>query len=438
MTAAWTSTEDAEFRAIADGGVQLNGSPAAPPDRDSWQPVDLRPILEGLRTGTIVVPIPTLMERTDGVALLYRGEVHSFAGEPESGKSWAAAAECARLVLLGEPVLYLDFEDNPASVLARLLALGATPEAILASFTYIRPDQPGQHATIAALAHGDLVLVVIDGLSEAYVLMGLDPEKNVDAAKFLAMLPRPIAAAGAAVIQIDHVTKAREGRGRYAIGAQHKLAGIAVAYSFEVIKPFSRIQDGTIKIRVEKDRHGHVRGHAEAGVIAVAHVQPHDDGERVAITLGPPDGSTVDDTFRPVVLMERVSRALEAHPGLTKRAVRETVTGRAKYVDLALDLLVADGFIRVEALGQANHHHVDRPFREADDADRVPVSPPCPDRVRDTGETDRVPVSPPIGDTDTGHTPVLSIVSPPSAADRRAALAQAEADERRLSQGGGV
>ena len=47
---------------------------------------------------------------------------------------------------------------------------------------------------------------------------------------------RPIAAAGAAVVLIDHVAKDKEKRGRYAIGAQHKLAGVAVAYGIEVLR----------------------------------------------------------------------------------------------------------------------------------------------------------------------------------------------------------
>ncbi|MDX6436769.1 MAG: hypothetical protein QOK34_1603 [Gaiellaceae bacterium] len=400
-----TADQDAAFRGAADG-VSLNGNSATSGEHDSWQPVPLGPILEGLRTGAIVGPVPTLMRRTDGVALLYRAEVHSFAGEPESGKSWAAANVGARLVTQGDAVLYLDFEDNPASVLARMLALGATSDAILSHFTYIRPDTPSRDATIAALRRVDYVLAIIDGLSEAYGLLGLDSEKNADVATFLALLPRPIAAAGAAVVQIDHVTKAREGRGRYAIGAQHKLAGIAVAYSFEVIKPFSRLQAGTIKIRVEKDRHGHVRGHADGHVIALAQIEPQDNGERVTFTLNPPDTSSTTGTFRPTVIMERVSKFLEDNPGAGVNTIRGAIESKAANVDLAVRALVAEHHVEQRQEGQSKRHYVVLPYRQ--DSDRVPVSQPCPNRVPDTGGSDRVPVSPPIGDTNTGHGPRTS------------------------------
>ena len=377
----WTAEEDAAFRAVADG-LSLNGNSSAA-DHDSWQPVPLGPILEGLRTGTIVGPVPTLMRRTDGIALLYPAEVHSFAGEPESGKSWAAAAEGARLVARGDAVLYLDFEDNPASVLARMLALGATTDAILSHFTYIRPDTPSRAATVTALTRIDYVLAIVDGLSEAYGLLGLDSEKNADVATFLATLPRPIAAAGAAVVQIDHVTKAREGRGRYAIGAQHKLAGISTAYSFEVVKPFSRSQGGTIKIRVEKDRHGHVRGHATGHVIALAQIEPENNGERVIFTLNPPDTSSTAGTFRPTVLMERVSRFLEDNPGAGVNSIRAAIESKAANVDAAVRALIDEHHVEQRVEGQAKRHYSLVPYRQ--ETDRVPVSQPCPNRVPDTG-----------------------------------------------------
>jgi len=48
-------------------------------------------------------------------------------------------------------------------------------------------------------------------------------------------LARPITDTGAALVEVDHVAKNRETRGRFAIGGQQKLAGVAVAYGVEVI-----------------------------------------------------------------------------------------------------------------------------------------------------------------------------------------------------------
>jgi hypothetical protein len=160
---------------------------------NDWAPEDLTSIVDGLQRGEIVGPVPTLLARTDGVPLLYLGQIHSIAGEPEVGKGWIVQAETARL-LPHHKVLYLDFEDTAASVLERLFALGATAEQITTNLAYVRPDVPPAPRTIPGLlAEGPFVLAVIDGLSEAYVLLGLDPYSNVDAAKFLAAVARPLA-----------------------------------------------------------------------------------------------------------------------------------------------------------------------------------------------------------------------------------------------------
>lgn len=380
--------------------------PARPVPVTSWEPIPLEPIVSGIMAGEIVGPVPSLMQRDDGVALLYRGELHSIAAEPECGKSFVIQGETARLVSEGEDVVYLDFEDTPPSIVARLLALGAPAEALLSHLTLVHPEQALHPDALDALLAGRTpALAVIDGVTEAMGLLGLEIASNDDIGKFRARLARPLAATGAAVVEIDHVVKDRESRGRYAIGGQHKLAGVAVAYSITPIQRPSRTRPGVLKLVVEKDRHGHVRAHEDSSrVVALARITPAEDGARVTVTLTPPDSVSDEGTFRPTVLMERVSRAIEAHPGLSKRGIREGVKGKASAVDLALELLVTDGHVRPDQDGQAIRHHVVTPFREADDTHRVPVSSPCPDRVPDTGVHDRVPVSPPPrGDTDTGH-----------------------------------
>ncbi len=49
---------------------------------------------------------------------------------------------------------------------------------------------------------------------------------NTDVARFGQMLPRWLAERGPATVALNHVTKDRENRGRYAIGAVHKLNGL--------------------------------------------------------------------------------------------------------------------------------------------------------------------------------------------------------------------
>lgn len=104
--------------------------------RSTWAPVDLRAVLAGP-----LDPLhASLMRRSDGHGLLYPGMVHSFFGEPESGKSLLMQWACAVLLGEGEPVLYVDFESDERSVMRRLTALGARRKHLKSGFTYIRPE----------------------------------------------------------------------------------------------------------------------------------------------------------------------------------------------------------------------------------------------------------------------------------------------------------
>jgi len=352
--------QEAAFRAATEG--------TPPPPTTTWWPLDLASIVAGLQAGEIVGPTPQLMPRSDGTCLLYPGEIHSLAGEPETGKGWIALAA----------VLYLDFEDAPASIIGRLLALGAPPNAIVDRFTYVRPSDPFTAATLdALLARHTYQLAVIDGLSEAYALLGLDPYSNSDAAKFLAALARPIADSGAAVLLIDHVVKAKDTRGRYALGAQHKLAGIAVAYSTHTIHPPSRTNAGLIRINVEKDRHGHVRSHAHANVIALAHITPQNDGDQVTVALEPPEVNVTESgTHRPTVLMGRVSDYVRDEPGASRNTIRNGVKGRGEYVDNALHLLIAEGYIDRRPDGRSHAHYTLHEYENPSspiESHRVPI-----------------------------------------------------------------
>lgn len=360
----------------------------------TWAPIDLQPVLAGIASGEITGPTPTLMARTDGVQLLYPGELHSLAGEPESGKGWIALAETARIIKDGQRVLYIDFEDCAANVTGRLLALGAPTDAIGERLAYVQPADPLTPAALKKLLSSHpFALAILDGMSEAYALLGLDSYSNSDVPVFLSRLPRPIAATGAAVVLIDHVTKSKEGRGRWAIGAQHKLAGIAVAYGVEVIEPPSRTRAGKIKLTVWKDRHGHVRGHAAYGTIALARIEPTDNGDIVTVTLDPP-AATPGDNFRPTILMERASLAVEDTPGLTTRELRDRIKGsRATAKDDAIQTLIREHHIEVreEARGARRHYPI-APYRQADDptvSERVPS-------VSDTPDSAACPVSHPL------------------------------------------
>src|SRR5204862_975383 len=78
-------------------------------------------------------------------------------------------------------------------------------------------------------------LVVLDGTTEGYGLHGWDISDNNDSPKWRNAYIKPALRAGAATLGSDHVVKSRENRNGYAIGAQHKKAGLTgVLYELQV------------------------------------------------------------------------------------------------------------------------------------------------------------------------------------------------------------
>ena len=356
---------DADAQSLAKTATWLPSTAAGSP----WEPVDLTDVLDGDET----LEAPTLLARSDGQHLLYPAAVHSISGEPESGKTWVALV-CAAQVLRdpdGRHVTYVDFEDRAGRVVPRLLALGAPRSAILERFHYIRP-------TAALDAAGRRLLdevadassyAVIDGVTEAMTMHGLSLLDNEDAARYLDLLPRHLADHGPAVLQVDHVVKDAESRGRYAVGAQHKLAGLdGAAYGIKVLDPFGRGKIGRAAISVHKDRPGAVREFALGN--AVAHLVIDSRGEAMGAWLEEPQTMPKgpEGGLRPTHLMEKVSRYIEMSPGATRTQIEQGVTGKGTYVRMALDALVSEGYVTTTSGTRGAHNHsIVAVYREAED-----------------------------------------------------------------------
>lgn len=359
LTLAPTETAAAEGNEIA--GV-------AP----SWTPVDLGPYLDG----TWSPPEPTLLERTDGICLLYPGLVHDFHGESESGKSLLAQGLAAQQLAAGLAVLYVDFESDAGQVAARLLALGATREQLREHLVYVRPEA-SPYALVEQPAWVELLsqpfaLVVLDGVTDALGQFGAASKDNDDIATWHRLVPRTLAVrTGAAVLLVDHVVKSTEGRGRFAIGGQTKMAAIdGASYLVEVEAPLGKGLAGVVVLRVGKDRPGTIRPHCgtwraldrtqEAARVTVdstgsdglirMHVEPP------TTKVGEPED---DKPFRPTGVMEKVSRLLELrHEPISARELLRTYKGdggkaRDSIVYDAVNLLVAESYL-VEQTGPRN------------------------------------------------------------------------------------
>lgn len=328
----------------------------------SWRPVDLAPHL----AGDAPVVRPALLARSDGQCLLYPGKLHWLSGEPEAGKGWIALQACAERMNAGERVLYVDFEDQAPTAIDRLRALGVADELIAERFLYLAPEGRVGDGDIDRLLALRPALAVADGVTEGMVLHGQDPIDNTAVAEWIGLVLRPFTRAGAAVLTLDHVTKSKDNRGRWAYGGQHKLAGVDVAYGVTVGVPMGRGRTGELHVVVHKDRPGFVRGFAHNGREA-ATVTIRSSGESVSVEVGSPGAAGGDEDFRPTGLMERVSKVLESGDGLTGEGIRAAVTGKAKWVDKARSLLVSEGRARVEEDGRSRLHFSVEPYRESED-----------------------------------------------------------------------
>lgn len=335
----------------------------------TWAPLALDDVLAGQE----IDPPPSLLARADGVFLLYKGAVHTVSGEPGSGKTWLTLIAALQELAHGNTVTMIDFEDRASRVIGRLLALGAHPDAIRHRFRYIRPHTGIDPTTMADLDQGihGANLVILDGVTEAMTLHGFELEKNADVARFYDLLPRHIAdTTGAAVVLIDHVVKDGEKQGRWALGGQHKLAGIdGVAYLVKAIEPFGRGKTGVARITVSKDRPGYVEEIALGRTVAELHL----DAREITCLrhrLQEPSETPKDEAgnMRPTHLMERVSRWLEGNPRANRSRITESVTGKTTYVRRALDRLIQEGYVEVSQEGNREQiHRVITPFREDQD-----------------------------------------------------------------------
>ena len=100
---------------------------------------------------------------------------------------------------------------------------------------------------------------MIDGVTEGMGVFGVDSSMDNDkVALWVRTFPRRVAQhTGAATVLIDHVTKNSDSRGRFAIGAQAKLAGLdGAACRSRLVKPLGRGMEGALSVRVAKDPAG--------------------------------------------------------------------------------------------------------------------------------------------------------------------------------------
>jgi len=298
---------------------------------ESWRPRNLAELEER----------PLVRPTLGGVGFVYPGKRHVFSGERESAKTLAAYAVAVEVLRAGGRVVVIDFEMGEWDARDRLRELSATAEE-LARLFYIQPEERATPAVVEALIALEPSLVIIDAAAGAYELQGLDDNKRGEVERFASLYVQPFWRREIATIVIDHVVKDPEKRRGYAIGSERKGGAADVHLGFEAITKLSRGGRGVYKLTTFKDRPTWLR-RPTAGEL---HVESGEGGAlRVQFQAAAAEGPGPEDGFRPTVLMERVSRYLEAQSEPVPRsAVEKYVRGSAEYLRLAIDCLVREGY----------------------------------------------------------------------------------------------
>lgn len=299
----------------------------------TWQPLNLA------APEYAVDPEPP---HVDYGGLLYRGKRHVVSAPTESLKTLVVMALALDAIRAGRRIGLLDFEMGPHALRRLLVDLGATLEQLAAVY-YVEPGGPPGPADLDAIAEQQLELVVIDASMGAFHASHLDDNKRQDVESFAAQWITPLWQRGIATVVLDHVTKAAEGRGKYAIGSERKVGQVDVHLGLEVIgTPLARGGQGLVKVHVHKDRPGFLHRPHAAEIALTSDPDTH----RITWEVRPA-ANEPGDTFRPTVLMQRVSAFLqEQTEPVSLTTVENNVQGKSRdWIRKAVQALIDDGYI---------------------------------------------------------------------------------------------
>lgn len=300
----------------------------------SWMPV------------TIPVDNDPLHPTIGGI--LFPGLTHELTGDSDTGKTMLLAALAIDQIHDGYSVVWIDFEMGRRHFSKRLLnGLNMDPDEVnnivnnpeTRQLFFINPDQPVGPALLHDLFHvtndQPVNLLVIDAMIGALTLHGGDSNSDVDVEQIHRELVKPFRERGIAVAIIDHPGKDAEKGTR---GSIRKKQAVDVRYTVRATRPYKKGEGGISTLDVKRDRTAEL----DQDVLRQFHLLPDNAGWRF-------DTGRPKTEFRPTVYMERVSKYLEAQDEVVSRkTVFSDVEGREEVKRHALQILVAEGFVRDE------------------------------------------------------------------------------------------
>jgi hypothetical protein len=344
-----------------------------------WAPLDLSII------GRVKPEPPSIS------GLFYAGTKHLVFGPHSASKTMLAAHAAVEVVQDGDVVLWLDVDGgHPGDLYERFEQLGLTLAQVKDQVMYLRPEGSLSENRAYVLAElcreRDVRLAVIDSSIGSMSLQGLDPDKATDVNAWWQRVGDHLQGQRAAVVLIAHSGVSADAQNRAAHSARFGTHA-AVIFQLRTSESLRRGEPGRdvvgkSSIIVQKDRpsyhpvaHGQSLGDFIVRSLCLRPVEVADDGTIASpgawtLTAAIRDpSSTPGGAFRPTVLMERASRALEqsATP-LSKNALKSLVSGKTKIVLQAIDLLVLEGYFRNTTPDrQAHLLESIRPYRAGSD-----------------------------------------------------------------------
>jgi hypothetical protein len=264
------------------------------------------------------VPPPTLICGD----LLYAGGLHSISGPPDAGKTTVSLWWLLQHVRGGNDVMFLDEEGGAELVAEKLIALDATPEEAARIRYYPFPARTwGSYDVILlreAVTETRPGLILWDSSAAFLARAGLDENAAADVTRFWSQVLTPLAREHrATVLVVDHDPK-DGAASRYSRGSGAKLAACDAQFKADMVQPFSRTQNGVLRLTVTKDRRGWLHRWWEIGI------ETGGGGIKVRFTETTEDGTMVGAASPGLTPAEtKVRAALDTEPvtiaGLTDR-----------------------------------------------------------------------------------------------------------------------
>lgn len=305
-------------------------------ETDPIQYTDFGALLAG---GLPDPPKPTVLHRTDGIAIFYHGKRNELYGDPEDGKTMVLLAAAAKeLTERFGRVLFLDFDNNgPAETAQRLIMLGVD-KAVLADrdrFRHIEPSDADEVLHVVSDCAGWATLVGGDCVGELMPLFRANSDNADDYTRVMQMVSAPLERGGAAVIWLDHQAKGSESRAYGAGGTMAKRRAVSgVSINLVRKQTFAPGKGGMAELWVNKDRPGGLRAHCPKG-----------EGRRQfagTFTIDAPDAETGVAEWR--VATDRAAASAAAIDPVTER-----------HFGAAQQIAAAGGALTVRDVGAAAH-----------------------------------------------------------------------------------